>query len=79
MSPKEVEERWPKEYELIEKLIRNHNASHVKVIRKRTTLSLVEAKRIVLAIQNGLSLEEYESSYLPFIKEYIEELENKWR
>ena len=78
MSPELVRETWPEEYELIDRLLRNYHDNYINVIKKQTSLNLNQTKRIILAIQNGLSLERFESENLPFVKEYIEELESQW-
>jgi hypothetical protein len=81
MEVEEVKSRWSEEYDLIYKAIRKADKSIASVVvaRDKTSLSLEEFKRIVLSIQCGMSLEEFESAYVPFIKKDIEEVENEWK
>lgn len=80
MNKKEIINKWPDENRLTESMIRDYDGSlpAIKTIREETELSLTDTKRIILAIQNGLSLEEFESSNFPLLRKSIELIENEW-
>lgn len=80
MTPDEVRAAWPVEYYAAEQAIREADDTPpgVVVLKKAGTLTLQDAKRIILAIQNGMTLEEFEAGEFPFVQKYVREIEKLW-
>ena len=60
MTPEEVKLAWPDAYEAALQAIRKADDTYpaIPLLKRFEEIGLEQAKRIVLAIQNGLTLEE---------------------
>ena len=80
MTCDEVRAKWPDLYRAAEKAMveADDTPSGVAVLKQSDHLSLEDAKRIILAIQNEMTLEEFESGDFRFIKICVSEIEELW-
>ena len=80
MKIEEVKAKWPYEYKIIECAIKEADGSlpAVAIAQEKTNLNLEDFKRIVLSIQCGMTLEQYECANVPYIKQSIKKVEIEW-
>ncbi len=80
MTCDEVRAKWPDEYCKAEQAIRESDDTPpgVEALKQAGTLTLEDAKRIVLAIQNEMTLEEFKAGDFPFIRQCVMQVELLW-
>lgn len=75
-----VRDSWPELYRAAEQAIREADDTPpgVLVLKQSGLLTLEDAKRIILAIQNEMTLEDFEAGIYPFVQRYVRKIEELW-
>ena len=70
MNVEEVKARWPKETSIAERHLAEGGSviPAIKAMRKLTGISLLDSKRVIVAVQQGVSVEEYQEELIPGIE-----------
>ena len=77
MEPNEVKQKWPEAWQVMSEMLANAEERSVlaaiKAGREASGIGLVEAKRILVAIQEGKSLESHQEELIGPLKDALDE------
>ncbi len=77
MEPSDVKQKWPNEYAIAEGMISDGESviTAIRKMRENSDIDLIDSKRIIVALQSNVSLEEHQENIIPALKQAFEEID----